>query len=208
MTKDAGSYEGGKTMAVNRIRVNQVKAQSPDLSSLAEQLNGQGKVFFQVVRPIEGQTDFTVNMPYQGGSGELQVFLNGQKLTPVSATNGDGDYIELTATSIRIPEGLMADDILEFRMEGKGQGVAYVVDHYHINREKPEGPIDGINRVFFTSRIPKPGSELVIVNGIIRNHDSEEDTEDYFIVDNKITFHTAPSVGSKILVSYEVPYAG
>lgn len=191
-------------MAVNRIRVSQIKAQSPDLNHFGEQLNGQGKPFYQLSQATEGQTRFTLSAPYSAGTGELMVFLNGQKVTPTSdPSKADGVFHEVDSTTIEFVEPLYADDVVEFMMEGKGQGIAMVVDHFHIYREKPIGDINGINRVFYLERTPKQDSELVFRNGMLLNMGLEED---YRIEGKKIIFNDAPPMESKILVNYDVSY--
>lgn len=191
-------------MAVNRIRVSQIKAQSPDLSHFGEQLNGQGKPYYQLFTATEGQKRFTLAKPYSAGTGELMVFYNGQKITPTSdLSKEDGEFHEVDEYTIEFLMSLYEGDVVEFMMEGKGQGIAMVVDHFHIYREKPEGVIDGINRVFFLERTPKLQSELVFRNGILLNMGADED---YVIEGKKIIFDTAPVTGSKILVNYDVSY--
>jgi hypothetical protein len=191
-------------MAVNRIRLSQIRAQSPDLSHFEEQLNAQGRPYYQVFQATEGQTRFTLSTPYQAGTGELIVFLNGQKVTPTSdPSQTDGYYHEINANTIEFVEPLMEGDVVECMMQGKGQGVAYVVDHFHVYREKPAGPIDGINRVFTLQRTPKANSEMVFRNGVLLNMGLEED---YIMDGNRIIFNEAPPVGSKILVNYDVSY--
>jgi hypothetical protein len=191
-------------MAILRIRVEQIQSQSPDLTSLAEQLNGMGKPHYQFIRSTDGTAEFTVDKPYQPGSGELKVYLNGQKVvgTPDPAVQA-GDYHEVDSTKIRFLEPLYDGDIIEFQMEGKGQGTAYVVDHYHAYREKPIGDINGVNKIFFLSRTPRPNTELVFVNGNLKDEGADND---YVIEGNKITFTEAPATSSKILVNYDQQY--
>lgn len=132
------------------------------------------------------------------------VFLNGQKITPTSDPSlTDGDYHEVDATTIEFLEPLIQDEVLECMMEGKGQGIAMVVDHFHVYREKPEGIIDGINRVFYLERTPKIMSEMIFRNGILLNMGAEED---YVIEGKKIIFNDAPPSGAKILINYDVSY--
>lgn len=191
-------------MAVNRIRVSQIKAQSPDLNHFGEQLNGQGKPYYQLVKATEGQTVFTLTKPYQVGSGELKVFYNGQKVYPTTdPSSADGTYHETNNTTITFLDPMYDEDVVEFTMEGKGQGVAYVVDHFHVYREKPVGSINGINRVFELNRIPKANSEMVFRNGILLNIGLEED---YTIEGKKIIFNEAPPISAKIIVNYDVSY--
>ncbi|WDI05113.1 hypothetical protein PUW25_26445 (plasmid) [Paenibacillus urinalis] len=191
-------------MAIHRIRVEQVRSQDPEQSSLAEQLNGIGKPYYEFVTPQSGQKDIPVGKPYQPGDGELLVFLNGQKAVPtVDPVLFNGDYVEFDQNTIRFLEPLVDGDIVELRMAGKGQGVAYVVDHFHAYREKPIGVIDGVNKIFFLSRTPRDNTELVFLNGILRDRGEEED---YVIEGNKITMVEAPPINAKILVNYDLLY--
>lgn len=191
-------------MAIQRIRVEQVRSQSPDQNSLAEQLSGFSKPYYEFVTAGVGQKDITVNTPYQPGDGELMVFLNGLKIQPtVDPIVQDGDYVEVDSSTIRFLDPLQDGDIVELRMAGKGQGVAYVVDHFHAYREKPIGVIDGVNKIFFLSRTPRGNTELVFVNGVLRDSGEEND---YVIEGNKITMTEAPAAGSKILVNYDLMY--
>lgn len=191
-------------MAVNRIRVSQIKAQSPDLNHFGEQLNGQGKPFYQLIHTTQGQKSFTLSKPYSAGTGELKVFYNGQKVTPTSDPSlTDGEYHEIDEYTVEFLMDMYEGDVVEFMMEGKGQGIAMVVDHFHVYREKPVGNIDGINRVFFLERTPKLKSEMVFRNGMLLNMGIEED---YTIEGKKIIFNDAPPTGSKILVNYDVSY--
>jgi len=192
-------------MPLLRIRVEQVKSQDPTQASLAEQLNGMGKPYYEFIRvTTTGETDVVVGVPYQPFSGELRVYLNGLKLQPApSDLSPEGDYIEVSNTLIRFREPLQENDIIELRMEGKGQGVAYVVDHFHHYRERPTGAVNGVNKVFLLSRTPRPNTELVFVNGILKNPAADGD---YIIEGNKITMAEAPATGSIILVNYDTMY--
>lgn len=191
-------------MAVNRIRVSQIKAQSPDLNHFGEQLNGQGKPYYQLFQAIQGQKRFTLAKPYAAGTGELMVFYNGQKVTPTTDSSlQDGEFHEIDEYTIEFLMEMYEGDVVECMMEGKGQGIAMVVDHFHVYREKPEGVIDGINRVFFLERTPKDKSEMIFRNGILLNMGIEED---YVIEGRKIIFNDAPPMSSKILVNYDVSY--
>jgi hypothetical protein len=191
-------------MAVNRIRVSQIKSESPDLKHFGEQLAGQGKPYYQLFEAQEGQTQFSLTAPYTAKTGELMVFLNGQKVTPTTDPSlEDGVYHEVDAYTIELVEPAFLGDVVECMMEGKGQGIAMVVDHFHIYREKPVGEINTINRVFHLNRTPKKDSEMVFRNGMLLNMG---DQEDYVIQGDKIIFNDAPPSGSKILVNYDVSY--
>jgi hypothetical protein len=68
-----------------------------------------------------------------------------------------------------------------------------------VNKEKPIGLINGINRVFILLFEPVKNSEHLYLNGLLQ--DSDVNT-DYTIVGNKITFYEAPMTGDKIRCSY------
>jgi len=67
----------------------------------------------------------------------------------------------------------------------------------HIDKEKPDGSIDGVNDTFLLSSNPIPGSEHIYLNGLLQD---EED--DYVITYNAIVFNEAPLTGMKIRCSY------
>jgi hypothetical protein len=67
----------------------------------------------------------------------------------------------------------------------------------HIDKEKPNGVIDGINNNFILNNNPIPGSEHVYLNGLL-----QDDEDDYQIEYNTIIFNEPPSIGMKIKCSY------
>jgi hypothetical protein len=67
----------------------------------------------------------------------------------------------------------------------------------HIDKEKPDGIIDGINNNFILNNNPIPGSEHVYLNGLL-----QDDEDDYQIEYNSILFNEPPSIGMKIKCSY------
>lgn len=191
-------------MALLRIRVEQVKSQSPELTSLSEQLAGMGRPHYQFKTATAGLTDIVIEKPYQPGSGNLLVFLNGLKLQPTSDPSAsDGDYHEIDQSTIRFLDPLLEGDIVECRITGAGQGTAYVVDHFHSYKEEPTGVINGVNKIFLLSRTPRPNTELVFLRGMLRKPGADAD---YIIEGNKITFNEAPAAGSVILVNYDIQY--
>lgn len=191
-------------MALLRIRVEQVRSQDPNLTSLGEQLAYSGRPFYQISRATAGNQDIELDKPYEMGVGQLMVFLNGLKMQPTSTNlTTDGDYQEINSSTIRFVNPLQQDDVIEVRMEGKGQGVSMVVDHYHAYKEEPIGSVNGVNKVFILSRIPREQTELIFVNGMIMRPGT---ANDYTINQNIITFNDAPSVGAIILVNYDQMY--
>lgn len=69
----------------------------------------------------------------------------------------------------------------------------------HIDKELPDGLIDGVNQTFFLTYNPIPNSEHIYLNGLLQE---EGVNEDYVIVDNVITFNYPPLNGMKIRCSY------
>lgn len=67
----------------------------------------------------------------------------------------------------------------------------------HIDKEKPNGIIDGINNSFILNNNPIPGSEHIYLNGLL-----QDDEDDYQIEYNTIIFNEPPSIGMKIKCSY------
>jgi hypothetical protein len=67
----------------------------------------------------------------------------------------------------------------------------------YIDKEKPEGSIDGINVTFLLNNNPIPGSEHIYLNGLL-----QDEIDDYVITYNTIVFNEAPLIGMKIRCSY------
>jgi len=68
-----------------------------------------------------------------------------------------------------------------------------------VNKEKPIGLINGVNKIFLLLFEPVKNSEHLYLNGLLQ--DSDVGT-DYTIVGNIITFYDAPMPGDKIRCSY------
>jgi hypothetical protein len=67
----------------------------------------------------------------------------------------------------------------------------------HIDKETPEGIIDGVNATFLLNNNPIPGSEHIYLNGLL-----QDEADDYTINYNIITFNESPLIGMKIRCSY------
>jgi hypothetical protein len=67
----------------------------------------------------------------------------------------------------------------------------------HIDKEIPEGSIDGVNATFLLNNNPIPGSEHVYLNGLL-----QDEVDDYSINYNTILFNEPPLSGMKIRCSY------
>jgi len=63
----------------------------------------------------------------------------------------------------------------------------------HIDKETPEGIIDGVNATFLLNNNPIPGSEHIYLNGLL-----QDEADDYTINYNIITFNESPLIGMKI----------
>jgi hypothetical protein len=57
----------------------------------------------------------------------------------------------------------------------------------HIDKETPEGIIDGVNATFLLNNNPIPGSEHIYLNGLL-----QDEADDYTINYNIITFNESP----------------
>ena len=68
-------------------------------------------------------------------------------------------------------------------------------------RESPSGNVNGVNTVFTLINTPVASTEMVFVNGALR----QAYGNDYTISGKTITFTTAPLSGSTILVTYNLP---
>lgn len=69
----------------------------------------------------------------------------------------------------------------------------------HVDKEIPDGIIDGINQTFVLNSIPIPNSEHLYLNGLLQEEGVDED---YVIVNDTIIFNEPPLVGMKIRCSY------
>lgn len=70
-----------------------------------------------------------------------------------------------------------------------------------VNKETPAGLIDGLNRVFYLSKLPIEGTDHLYMNGVLQDSDPYCD---YSINENIIIFAEAPPLGSKLKCSYIV----
>lgn len=68
-----------------------------------------------------------------------------------------------------------------------------------IDHEYPIGEVNGINKVFELSELPKRGSEHVYLNGLLQD---QGENNDYTITGKVITFNISPPTLSKITCSY------
>lgn len=75
--------------------------------------------FVQLYRAKAGDQTFKLDRPYQPGTGQLSVYLNGLKIQPTSGlTTDDGEYHEIDANTVVFSEPLLDGDAIEFRIDG------------------------------------------------------------------------------------------
>jgi hypothetical protein len=85
------------------------------------------------------------------------------------------------------------DELLIFLVGDKPNEIKFV------DKEKPNGLIDGVNKIFELNKTPIPGSEHVFLNGILQDSGVEFD----YILDEKIIiFNEAPLENMRIICSY------
>ena len=75
------------------------------------------------------------------------------------------------------------------------------IGNSNVNKEIPNGAIDGVNKTFVLTYEPLKNSEHLYLNGLLQ--DSDDDT-DYTISGNRITFIDPPMEGSKLRCSYTI----
>lgn len=119
----------------------------------------------------------------QGTDGQLLVAQTGAEST-YQTISGDAT---LSATGVLTIETSFSDQFVE-----PGD---YIV------REEPTGTIDGTNAAFTLASTPVVGTEMVFLNGVLKEDGA---TEDYTISTNTITFNDPPLTGDRILVTYLV----
>jgi hypothetical protein len=109
---------------------------------------------------------------------------------------GEPGY-ETDTRRIKIGDGISRWNILPYLNMGEN----IIIRERWIDKEIPEGEIDGLNSQFSLSTEHIPGSEHVYLNGQLQ--DSEGD---YTIENNIIDFDFPPVPGSKIRVTYRCEY--
>jgi nucleoside-diphosphate-sugar epimerase len=68
-----------------------------------------------------------------------------------------------------------------------------------VDKEKPNGLIDGVNKIFELDNTPIPGSEHIFLNGILQDSGVEFD---YILDEKNIIFNEAPLENMRIICSY------
>ena len=72
--------------------------------------------------------------------------------------------------------------------------------HKKIYAETPSGIFNGINNVFVLLNMPKPGTEMIFLNGVLQK---EGNNYDYVLSEKNIFFNESPLNGSSISCNYE-----
>jgi hypothetical protein len=85
------------------------------------------------------------------------------------------------------------DELLIFLVGDKPNEIKFV------DKEKPNGLIDGVNKIFKLDNTPIPGSEHVFLNGILQDSGVEFD---YILDEKNIIFNEAPLENMRIICSY------
>jgi len=181
-------------MAIQRLRIEQVRGTTNTYNSFGDQLLSLGDAYIEEHIPTNGQTQFILQREYTLGYRNLKVSVNGI-MQPVE----QGVYIETSPTIVTFVEQLYDTDIVQFRIEGAGSGTTFTSDHKHMVRETPTGTQNGVNKLFALSKMPISGEEMIYVNGLMMHPG-----DDYTIAGQGITFTNAPSSGDKIRVNYQV----
>lgn len=76
-------------------------------------------------------------------------------------------------------------------------GQFFIGNYALIENITPIGGLDGMNKTFILPQFPVPGSEHIVLNGLL-----QDDGFDYVINGNIIEFILAPNVGEIIQVTY------
>lgn len=191
-------------LRIGKLRVEQVKATSSAYTDLGEQLRAMPDAWEYVVHPSDGQTLFTLPREYTMGYASLIVYVNGQKVqgpeNDQDLLDGNWSYQEVDPKTIEFNTrlNLTMDDTLVFRQEGAGAATSFVAEVEHIIREKPNGPLDGVNKQFELKKYPKPDTECIYLNGILL-----DPTEgDYTISGKVFTLSSAPKSTDRLQVNY------
>jgi hypothetical protein len=85
------------------------------------------------------------------------------------------------------------DELLIFLVGDKPNEIKFV------DKEKPNGLIDGVNKIFELDNTPIPGSEHIFLNGILQDSGVEFD---YILDEKNIIFNEAPLENMRIICSY------
>ncbi len=72
---------------------------------------------------------------------------------------------------------------------------------YLVDKEIPNGSINGVNNKFLLKYKPIDGSEHVYLNGVLQENGAQRD---YIIENEKIIFLDPPISGMRILCSYKI----
>ena len=85
------------------------------------------------------------------------------------------------------------DELLIFLVGDKPNEIKFV------DKEKPNGLIDGVNKIFELDNTPIPGSEHIFLNGMLQESGYEFD---YILDEKNIIFNEPPLKNMRIICSY------
>lgn len=180
---------------MQRINTDQVKSTSSKYNSFSDQLVGMSIPYVKLYSATADQVLFTLtnDMIYDVGSGQLEVYLNGQ----ITSEGKTSDYFEVDNNKFQFNTPLVEGDQVLVRIEGVGGGVV-VENDVKFNNFIPVGAINGINKVFSLPHIPNDGTLKVYINGLVQG------TNTYTLNKFAFTLDEAPRSYFSITVDYEI----
>jgi hypothetical protein len=130
----------------------------------------------------------------------------GGTVTSVSVASANG-FAGTVATATTTPAitvqtsitGLLKGNGTAVSAASNTAGADYVAAANFITRETPSGTVNGSNTAFTLANTPVPGSETVMLNGLVQEPGAGND---YTISGAAITYLTAPLATDKLRVSY------
>jgi hypothetical protein len=152
--------------------------------------NSDSNIILDIITPVNSPTHSFVigwqgQLPLDRGGLNNSEFIEGELLIANSDSVVSSGY-KVNDSGFSNKDIWTADKIL------KG------IESSTINKEKPTGEIDGVNKKFFLSFLPIEDSEHLYLNGLLQ----DSDDGDYTIIGDEINFLEAPLEGSKIRCSY------
>jgi len=170
---------------------NSLVSQSLQITKIEETARsiGTNKLFSNKETPIGSidGTNTTYTLAHSPVLGSDHVYLNG-----VLIEDGNNDYFisgsTITFTNPLLPGMKLA---CTYYYESSAPVIAFM------DKEKPSGNINGINKIFTLKLPPVEESEHIYLNGVL-----QENGGDYTISDATITFVEAPSPSMKLRCTY------
>lgn len=201
------SLTGAIITAADGLAV-QLEAVNPTLqidgsNELGAKLNNAGAI----VTGASGLTINVDNITIDIAANKIEVKTGGIADAQISASAAIAFSKLAPLTSGNILVGNGANVAASVAMSGdvtiSNTGVTSIaggLSTHFVTREIPAGTIDGTNVTFTLANTPVVGSEMVFLNGLLNQSGG---ANDYTISGAVITYNTAPSIGDRILVSYQ-----